>query len=42
MVMSYTEIDNRFVVGLWGGGGATNMYSQFQKDDKNLILMKQI
>lgn len=41
MVMSYTEIDNRFVVGLWGGG-ATNMYSQFQKDDKNLILMKQI
>lgn len=40
MVMSYTEIDNRFVVGLWGG--ATNMYSQFQKDDKNLILMKQI
>lgn len=41
MVMSYTEIDNRFVVGLWGGGG-TNMYSQFQKDDKNLILMKQI
>lgn len=21
MVMSYTEIDNRFVVGLWGGGG---------------------